>query len=99
LCPFSKSDCETGEYGFIDTTGKEVIPQIYDSLGGWSEGLCSVEKDGKSGVIDKTGTEVIPLGLYDYVWSVGEGLCGVRKGDKWGFINKQGVSPFPPPEF
>jgi len=68
-------------------------------LGCWSEGLCSVEKDGKSGGIDKTGTEVIPLGLYDSVWSVSEGLCGVRKGDKWGFINKQGVSPFPPPEF
>ena len=64
MCPFSKSDCDTGEYGFIDTTGKEVIPQIYDSLGCWSEGLCSVKKDGKSGASTK---QVQKLFLSDFM--------------------------------
>lgn len=77
------------KYGFIDTTGKLVIPMKYDMLGEsksemsddvylsayddrrtvntgdfgaifFSQGLCSVNENGKYGFIDKTGNFVIP---------------------------------------
>ena len=86
-----------GKWGFIDKTGKVVIPinSTYDYVWSFSEGLSGVRK---GGFIDKTGKEVIPL-IYDDVRDFSEGLCKVEKDDKWGFINKKGVSPYPPPEF
>ncbi|MBK7505883.1 MAG: WG repeat-containing protein [Bacteroidetes bacterium] len=48
------------KFGFLDNSGKEVIPLIYDDAFRFSEGLAIVEKNGKSGYIDKTGKEVIP---------------------------------------
>lgn len=47
-----------GKYGFIDRTGKEVIPLIYDDAYGFYDGLAAVEKDGKMGYIDRTGKEI-----------------------------------------
>ena len=42
-------------YGFIDTTGKLVIPCEYKCYEGFCEGLVPVEKDGKQGYLDKDG--------------------------------------------
>ena len=54
-----------GKLGFIDTTGKEIIPLIYDDIGSFNQQrLAIVKKDGKRGVIDTTGKEIIPL-IYD----------------------------------
>ena len=44
--------------GFIDTTGKLVIPCQWDDTGSFSEGLAWVKKDGKWGVIDTKGNIV-----------------------------------------
>jgi hypothetical protein len=44
-----------GKWGFIDKTGKEVIPPVYDYVGAFYEGLARVEKNRKCGFIDKTG--------------------------------------------
>ena len=53
------------KYGFIDKTGKEVIPIKYDNAWGFSEGLANVRLNNKWGFIDKTGKEVIPI-KYNY---------------------------------
>jgi hypothetical protein len=45
------------KWGFIDKTGKEVIPCIYDCAHPFSEGLASVGKDGGWKYIDKRGVE------------------------------------------
>ncbi len=42
-------------YGFIDTTGKLVIPCEYTCYEGFSEGMVPVQKDGKSGYLDREG--------------------------------------------
>ncbi|MCL2775730.1 MAG: WG repeat-containing protein [Oscillospiraceae bacterium] len=55
------SDKATYNYGYIDTTGKLVVPCIYDYALSFSEGLATVRKDGKCGYIDKTGNVVIPF--------------------------------------
>ena len=51
------------KYGYIDKSGKEVIPAVYNYVSDFSEGVAAVEKDGKYGYIDKSGKEVVP---FDY---------------------------------
>lgn len=91
-------------YGFIDKTGKEVIPLRYESASDFSEGLARVftgdfifDEDGngsyigegKWGYIDKTGKEVIPL-KYEECLPFSEGLAAVRLNGKWGYVDKTG---------
>lgn len=76
-------------YGFIDKTGKEIIPLKYDFAGNFSEGLAVVWKDGKTGFINEQGTIVIPL-QFDSAVSFSEGLAIVKQNNKWHLIDNQG---------
>ena len=73
-----------GKYGYIDTTGAEVIPCQYTDLSlfwdcdYFSDGLALARKDGKYGYIDTTGKEVIPC-QYVSAGDFSEGLAAVRK--------------------
>jgi len=69
------------KYGFIDKTGKLIIPLIYDSAKSFSEGLALVKKDGKYGYIDKTGKVVIPL-IYDDAQVFSDESAWVKKDGK-----------------
>jgi len=53
-------------YGFIDRTGMEVVPFIYDFVdhSWYIDGLVKVVRKGKIGYVDATGKEVIPC-IYD----------------------------------
>lgn len=82
-------DWQERKWGFKDKTGKLVIPFEYDSAQDFSEGLATVERDGKRGFIDKAGNVVIPFD-YDHARSFSEGLAAVRRDGKWGFIDKSG---------
>jgi|GEM_PF-2515430 hypothetical protein len=58
-----------GKVGFIDESGKEIIPCIYDSAQSFcigKEDLTPVMKDGKHGLIDRDGKELAPL-IYDEI--------------------------------
>lgn len=46
------------KYGFIDKTGKEVIPLQYDDATTFSNGKAWVKKDGREYYIDQTGKEL-----------------------------------------
>lgn len=90
--------------GYIDKTGKVVIPAEYGTTDEFSEGLAAVEKDGKFGFIDKTGKTVIP---FQYSWaeysssmfrpleSFHEGLATVLQDGKFGYIDKTGAEVIP----
>src|SRR5690554_5998565 len=52
---------QDGKWGYLDATGKEVIPFEYDDAGSFSEGLAPVMKRKKWGYIDKSGRVVIDL--------------------------------------
>ena len=82
------------KYGFIDKTGKEVIPTIYDAAGNFHEGLAIVKKDDKWGFIDKTGKEIAPC-IYDDAGDFHEGLAVIQKDGKRGFIDKTGKEVTP----
>ncbi len=85
-----------GKWGFIDTTGKVVIPCQYDDASwSFSEGLTCVEKDGKYGFIDTTGKVVIPCQYDDASWSFSEGLARVKKDGKWRYIDTTGKEVIP----
>ncbi len=66
--------------GFFDTSGKEVIPCIYDGLlvtEGYnydfvSEGLITLKKDGKWGVLNTKGEVVIPF-EYEHLSNCSDG--------------------------
>lgn len=79
------------KYGFIDSSGKLVIPLIYDNVYSFSEGLAKVRIEGKSGFISPKGDVVIPL-VYDGAGSFKEGLAQVKsqKNGKWGYIDTIG---------
>jgi len=86
-------------YGFIDATGKEVIPVIYEDADLFKDGLAKVKKDGRYGYIDKTGKEVIPI-IYYNLGNFSEGLAAAQWSDKnnrvkWGYIDKTGKAVIP----
>lgn len=86
-------------WGFIDTTGKLVIPCIYDSPSernpeGFHEGLAPVVIDPayeRFGYIDKTGKQVFSR-LLNADSPYSEGLCSAYDKDNecWGFMDKTG---------
>jgi hypothetical protein len=43
------------KYGFIDKTGNEVYPCVYDNVWGFSHGRAQAVKDGKYGYIGNDG--------------------------------------------
>ena len=75
----------------MDKKGNVKIKfEYYDDADEFSEGLASVEKDGKEGYIDKTGRIVIPL-EYDKAYSFRNGKAKVVKNGIEGFIDKNGI--------
>ncbi|MBQ8472679.1 MAG: WG repeat-containing protein [Bacilli bacterium] len=82
----SKQD---GMTGYVDKTGKLVIPRNYQKGYAFSENLACVKEDGVFGFIDKTGVYQI-LPIYEGANSFSFGLAPVKKDSKWGYINKYG---------
>ena len=66
------------KWGFIDKTGKLVIPCKWNGVESFSEGLAVVLDDNwKWGFIDKTGKLVIPC-IWKDAWSFYDGLAEVK---------------------
>lgn len=84
--------------GFINKSGSEVIPLIYDGTYGVSEGLAAVQKGSSWGFIDKTGQVIIPF-EYSGAGNFENGLAPVCVGEypdgKWGYIDKTGEMVIP----
>jgi DNA-binding transcriptional regulator/RsmH inhibitor MraZ len=95
----------SAKYGYIDRTGKIVIPPRFDGAGKFSEGRAIVIIDGKYGYIDKTGKVVIqPQFIRQHIrkWSrsigdFSEGLAVVlvRENGLFGFIDRSGNQVIP----
>ena len=82
------------KWGFIDTSGKEVIPMIYDDCNGFCEGLAAVKLDGKWGYVDKTGSVVIDM-QYDLADNFRRGRAVVSLKNRFGFIDTDGNEVIP----
>lgn len=77
------------KYGYIDKTGKQVIPLKYDNAQDFSEGLGAVTLNGKQGFVDKEGRIVIPI-KYDYVREFWRGKVMVNLNGEQFYIDKKG---------
>ncbi len=74
---------KNGQSGFVDTTGREIIPLSFDYVSSFVEGMARFEQARKWGFVDKKGKVVIPA-TFDFAGSFSEGLAIVeRKGKKW----------------
>lgn len=82
--------------GFLDKTGKEVIPFDFTSVTVFSEGLAFVKDGKKQMFIDKTGKTVINLKCDEMYYTVfSDGLANIEKDDMVGFIDKTGKMAIP----
>lgn len=85
-----------GKWGYIDSSGKIIIPLQYEDPSQFTHGYVDVKQNGKVGLIDKTGKVVVPL-QYDYIGNYHNGLFSVRNlQEKYGFIDSSGnvIIPF-----
>lgn len=96
-----------GKFGFIDRTGKIVIPVQFDSANDFHEGLALVTSNHKTMFIDMTGKTMFAP-QFDIVNSFSEGLAAVNTGQKripnlglisdpgkWGYLDKTGKLVIP----
>jgi hypothetical protein len=95
------------KWGFIDKTGRLIIPFKFDYPGYFSEGLAPMQVGEETGYIDITGKFVIPPHSYGG-YSFSEGLAIVvlgpfeQKGErllyKYGYIDRSGNMGIQPRE-
>lgn len=99
--PFSEGlmryyDRDKRKFGYVDTSGKIVIPTVFDDARDFSEGVAAVRASTTSGYrwgfIDKTGAWVIPAKFSKEPYPFVEGLSSVQKAnDKCVFFDKSGT--------
>jgi hypothetical protein len=83
-----------GKWGYIDATGKFVIPAQFDDAENFSEGLAAVKQGQKYGYIDPAGKWVIAP-QFDYADEFAEGLADVELNKTWGWIGPDGKFKIP----
>jgi len=86
--------CSDDKYGFIDVTGKEVIPLKYNEVHSFHDGLAWVRLDKANMFINKNGVRIgadncEPAGDFS------EGMAAVKVDSLYGYINKTGVLAVP----
>ena len=88
-------DKDTNLCGFINTKGEEVVPCMFEEVGGFFTGLAMAQLNGKRGCITPTGIVVIDMIFDDAFGFYGNSLGAVKENDKWGVINYQGLWAIP----
>lgn len=83
-----------GKYGYIDVSGRLVIPVKYQDAGSFSAGLAPVCLYGKYGYVDKSGEMVVPF-KYNYAFPFSEGLAAVELNGKVAYIGPDGKTVIP----
>jgi len=79
----------SAKWGFVDRTGKQCIPAIFDDVHPFSEGLAAVKVAGKWGYISLDGAiRITPL--FDEVGDFFSGFAPASIGGKVGYISQTG---------
>lgn len=77
------------KYGFMDKTGRLVIPARFSNVQPFSEGLAAVSINGQYGYIDRSGKMVIPP-QFTEAGPFSDGLAEAEKEKQRGYIDKTG---------
>ena len=83
------SDSYKRIYGYINETGKQVIPFTYDEAEDFIEGYSRVVKNGKYGFVDESGKLIFPC-EYDYAENFKNGSAKVKRGDTYFYLDADG---------
>jgi len=78
-----------GKYGYIDRTGRVVIPFEYDEAYGFFDGFAVVGTDGHRGYINTKGEKLTTV-EFDWAYDFSDGLAIVEKDGKYGYIDTHG---------
>ena len=82
------------KYGFIDPSGREVIPLTFDGASEFHHGVAAASMNGKSGYIDKEGGTLLPF-EYEHTARFTGGFGLIKdKGRTW-FVNREMKEAFP----
>ncbi len=76
-------------WGFINENAVWVIPPIYEAVGVFSEGICSVSKNDSVMFVNKESVNPFNA-VYTEAYTFKNGLAPVKQNGKWFFINRQG---------
>lgn len=79
-CPADPAGNRSGftmRWGYIDKTGKFIIPAQFESAGAFSEGLAPIDNCDRAFFIDKTGKRVIDRN-FRYAYPFSSGLARVE---------------------
>ena len=93
---------QDGKWGFIDRTGKVIVPPRYERTGDVHEGLVQVWEDGASHFIDTHG-QTVPMPPFDVIGEFSEGVAPLNRGQRrdanlglllepgwWGYVDVAG---------
>ena len=83
------------KWGYMDRSGKTVIPPQFDDEGDFFTDRARVRKGGKWGYIDGGGHLKVPF-QFDAAGDFSEGLAPVQVGRRWGYIHLSGVMAVEP---
>ena len=75
-----------GKFGFLDNTGREVIPCIYDEVDSFIGIGAAVRKDGKWGLLDENGITILPF-IYEEIHHVKGDRIWFKQEGKWGIAD------------
>lgn len=78
-----------GKYKVINTKGDVVLPDEYDEIYRFYDGVATVSIDGKFSYIDKKGRSITEEWCQD-VGLFSESRGAVQQNNKWGYINQSG---------
>ncbi|MBR1549902.1 MAG: WG repeat-containing protein [Bacteroidales bacterium] len=81
--------------GFLDLSGNEAIPCIYDEVGAFRQGRALVRKGDLYGIVDTLGRIVLPIEYHSHSdrgvkYTYFDGLALVEKDHQYGFVDLDG---------
>lgn len=87
---------QNNQWGYLDPTGKVVIPAQYIGTSRLEQGLAWVRNGNQYGYINPQGNSVIPSQFDSIIHPFSEGLLPVAVGDKYGYVDTTGKMVIPP---
>lgn len=82
------------KYGYVDETGRPVIPCEYERATAFQNGRAMVKKDGRYYMIDQSNAVVLEC-EFDSVSVVVDGVYCITINDKYGFADETGKIVIP----
>lgn len=83
------SAMKSGKFGFIDKSGRWIIPAQFDEVKKFNDGLAAYQLNGQWGVVDKSGNVIAPA-QFNQIGDFRRGLAIVRIGNKQNILDRSG---------